>query len=189
MTVLAVLVALAAAVAATGCAAAWLLPSGPGRDAGTLALVLGTAVLGLAAAVPGAVPDSEDVLAWLVPVVLAPVAVRGGVPVTAGVLHLADREDAGQVEKAAAVLRGGAWIGVFERTGVFAALVAGWPEGIAVVLGLKGLGRYSELKAEGARSESAPALTGGVAERFIIGTFCSVLWAAGCAGALAGLFA
>jgi len=183
-----VLVAIATVVAATGCAAAWLLPAGPSRDLSTLAMVVGTAVLGLAAAVPGAVPDPQEALVWLLPIVLAPVAVLGGGPVTGAVLHLADREDSGQVEQAAAVLRGGAWIGVFERAGVFAALIAGWPEGLAVVLGLKGLGRYSELKAEGVRSEAAPAgAVGGVAERFIIGTFCSVLWAAGCAGTLAGL--
>ena len=53
-----------------------------------------------------------------------------------------------------------------------AALVAGWPEGTAVVLALKGLGRYPELRNAG---------TGAVAERFIIGTFASVLWAAACA--------
>jgi hypothetical protein len=64
--------------------------------------------------------------------------------------------------------------------------VSGWPEGIAVVLGLKGLGRYSELKAEG--PSAAPA-QGGVAERFIIGTFCSVSWAVACAGVVAGLLA
>lgn len=179
---LTVIVALAAVVAATGCAGAWLLPDGRSRDAAVVAMVLGTAVLGLAAAVPGPLSDGADLLAWLLPVVLTPVGVLGGGPVTAGVLHLADRDDAGQVERAAAVLRGGAWIGVFERTGVFAALVTGWPEGIAVVLGLKGLGRYSEL-----RSESGAAPTGGVAERFIIGTFCSVLWAAGAAGMLMGL--
>lgn len=183
-----VLVALAAVVAATGCAAAWLLPAGPSRETGTLAMVAGAAVLGLAAAVPGPVQDGQDVLTYLVPVVLAPVAALGGGPVTAGVLRLADRQSAGQVEQAAAVLRGGAWIGVFERTGIFAALVAGWPEGIAVVLGLKGLGRYSELRSDTARGSVAPSPTGGgVAERFIIGTFCSVLWAAGCAGALVAL--
>ena len=50
------------------------------------------------------------------------------------------------MDRAGEVLRGGAWIGAFERCAVFAALVAGWPEGLAVVLALKGLGRYSELR-------------------------------------------
>ena len=58
------------------------------------------------------------------------------------------------------------------------ALVAGWPEGIAVVLAVKGLGRYPELRT---------AKNSAVSERFIIGTFVSVLWACGCAGLVAWL--
>jgi hypothetical protein len=65
---------------------------------------------------------------------------------------------------------------------VFATLAAGWPEGLAVVLALKGLGRYSELRGGTAGAAGLPA-TGGVAERFIIGTFSSVLWACAVAGA------
>jgi hypothetical protein len=79
------------------------------------------------------------------------------------------------VRSAGEVLRGGAWIGALERGAVYAALVAGWPEGVALTLGLKGLGRYPELR----NQEHT-----GTAERFIIGTFASVLWAAGCAGVL-----
>jgi hypothetical protein len=188
MTTLIVLAGLAAALAASGCAAAWLLPAGPGRDAGVVALLVGTAVLCLVAAVPGPVASEGDDLAWLLPVVLAPVGVLGGGPVTALVLRLVDRGEPGssgpgQVEQAAAVLRGGAWIGVFERAGIVASLLGGWPEGIAVVLGLKGLGRYSELKG----GDQPSGAGGGVAERFIIGTFSSVLWAAAAAGALVGL--
>lgn len=70
------------------------------------------------------------------------------------------------------VLRGGAWIGSLERLAIYASLVVGYPEGIAIVLALKGLARYPELK----------ATTSGAAERFIIGTFVSVLVAAACAG-------
>jgi hypothetical protein len=85
-----------------------------------------------------------------------------------------DRHDHNRdVVEAADSLRGGAWIGALERAGVFATLAAGWPDGLAIVLGLKALGRYPEL-----RSGDNP----GIAERFIIGTFTSVLWAAGCAG-------
>ena len=82
------------------------------------------------------------------------------------------------LDRAGDVLRGGAWIGGFERVAVFASLVAGWPEGLAVVLALKGLGRYSELRGH----PGEPTSAGGVAERFIIGTFASVLWACACAG-------
>ncbi|WP_228387820.1 hypothetical protein [Nocardioides sp. dk884] len=76
---------------------------------------------------------------------------------------------------AGSVLRGGTWIGVLERAAVYASLVAGWPEGIAVVLAVKAFGRYPELRAaeDGVRT--------GAAERFIIGTFASVLWAGACA--------
>ena len=67
-------------------------------------------------------------------------------------------------------LRGGTWIGLLERIAIAATLWAGWPEGLAVVLAVKGLGRYSELDKDGA------------AERFILGTFASVLWACACTG-------
>lgn len=68
------------------------------------------------------------------------------------------------------VLRGGAWIGYLERAAVASTLLAGWPEGIALVLAVKGVGRYAEL-----RETNAP-------EAFIIGTLASLLWAAAAAG-------
>jgi hypothetical protein len=104
----------------------------------------------------------------------------GGVLTTAVFRQVDQREDAGRgddsesVQAASEILRGGAWIGVLERAAVFAAIVAGWPEGIAIVLAVKSLARYPELQA-GAASAAA--------ERFIIGTFVSTLFAAGCAGA------
>ena len=103
-------------------------------------------------------------------------AVAGGGPVTASVFALVDgsrdTEAEGSVRHAGEVLRGGAWIGALERAAVFVTVLAGWPEGAAVTLALKGLGRYPELRTE----------TPGAAERFIIGTFTSVLWAIACAG-------
>jgi hypothetical protein len=62
------------------------------------------------------------------------------------------------------------WIGALERAAVASCLLAGFGEGVAIVLAVKGLGRYPELRAPGA------------AERFIIGTFMSLLWAGGAAG-------
>jgi hypothetical protein len=85
--------------------------------------------------------------------------------------------DPGSLRAAGTVLRGGAWIGILERLAIFATLAARWPEGIAVVLAVKGLGRYPELRA---------AHRPGLAERFIIGTLVSVLWAALCAYAATG---
>ncbi|GAA1121926.1 hypothetical protein [Arthrobacter flavus] len=68
------------------------------------------------------------------------------------------------------VLRGGLVIGILERLGVAGAILASEPVAIAYVVAIKGLGRYAELK-------ETPA----VAERFIIGTLTSLLWAAGVA--------
>lgn len=105
-------------------------------------------------------------------------AVLGGGPVTALVFAWVDRRDhpptgdPQPINTAGQVLRGGAWIGALERIAVFASLVAGLTEGVALALALKGLGRYPELTGTSA----------GAAERFIIGTFTSVLWAGACAG-------
>jgi hypothetical protein len=188
MTVLVVLVVGLAAVLA---AVAWFLPAG-GRRRGLSAAVLAACLLalGLVAVLHGPVGSPSSGLPDALLVLLFAVAVAGGGPVTAAVLRLADSADDGRArgEHAERVLRGGAWIGAFERAAVFGALVAGWPEGLAVVLALKGLGRYSELRADaGPAGTSAAADVGGVAERFIIGTFASVLWAVACAGVLPGL--
>ena len=183
------LVALGALLATAGTVIAWLPRVGRSREVAVVAVLVGAGVLGCVAALPGTPVDPDEDLALLLPAGLAVVTVLGGGPVTAAVLRVADREASGTVTHAAVVLRGGAWIGVFERTGIFAALVAGWPEGIAVVLALKGLGRYSELRSDvpSDGDPDAASLHGGVAERFIIGTFCSALWAAGGAGVLVGL--
>lgn len=104
-------------------------------------------------------------------VVAGVAAVTGGGLVTTQVFALVDRD--ARVRHGGEILRGGAWIGALERLGVYVALVAGWAPGLALVLAVKGLGRYPELR----NQEDT-----GAAERFIIGTFTSVLWAAGCAG-------
>ena len=113
-------------------------------------------------------------------VVLGVVALAGGGLLTTLVFrqvdrgdHVAPTDEADSVEAAQEILRGGAWIGVLERAAIYASIVAGWPEGIAVVLAVKSLARYPELQA-GKKSAAA--------ERFIIGTFVSTLFACGCAG-------
>ena len=111
----------------------------------------------------------------------------GGSPAVKTVLALATRqvegeaggimiaaEAEGEPGKQREVLRGGLTIGVLERVATTAALLAGAPEAIAVVIAIKGVGRFSELGASEAQ------------ERFIIGTFVSLGWAAVC-GALARL--
>lgn len=64
---------------------------------------------------------------------------------------------------------GGQLIGIFERAAVATLLLAGQPGLLAVVVAIKGLARYPEIK--------AGHLT---AEKFIVGTCVSLLWAAGC---------
>ncbi len=131
-------------------------------------------------------------------VVLGFIAVWLGAPIVTRVFALVDRsaravaphskgaeaaaaEPGPQLVAAAVHLRGGTWVGRLERTAIYVALIFRWPEGIAVALAIKGLARYPELKATNT----------GAAERFIIGTFTSVLAAAAAAGLarwLIGLF-
>ena len=123
---------------------------------------------------------SAEVAVVLAVALLGILAVGAGGLVTTAVFRTVDqRDDAARgngsesVEAASEILRGGAWIGMLERAAVYAAIVAGWPEGIAIVLADKSLARYPELQA-GAASAAA--------ERFIIGTFVSTLFACACAG-------
>jgi len=99
-------------------------------------------------------------------------AVAAGGPVATAVLRAADPAAVGVSggPQDPAILRGGAWIGFLERTAVAASLLIGSADGLLVVLAVKGLGRYAELRAPAA------------AERFILGTLASALWAAGCVG-------
>lgn len=117
------------------------------------------------------------------------VACFAGAPLVGWVLRLVDQAESARLRQelpgwheaaerpegvvaAGARLRGGTWIGILERLAIFATLVAGFPAGIAVALAIKGLARYPELQ-----NPSSDA-----AQRFIIGTFVSVLFACGCAG-------
>ncbi|MCR2809976.1 MULTISPECIES: hypothetical protein [unclassified Microbacterium] len=113
------------------------------------------------------------------------VAVLGGNPVTRRILEIAthgrvrdganggimlDAQAAGVTDGAeptapTEVLRGGTTIGYLERLAVVMSLIVGFPEALAIVVAIKGVGRFSELAAAEAR------------ERFIIGTLSSLLWA------------
>lgn len=111
------------------------------------------------------------------------VSVVGGWFAVSGVLALAARsKDSGEPDHARAAgagapdaqgagrreLRGGTWIGVLERLAVTGVVLLGHPEGVAVVVAVKGLGRYPEL----ARNPE-------VSERFVIGSLASLVWAVG----------
>lgn len=63
-------------------------------------------------------------------------------------------------------LRGGLWIGIIERFATAAAILLGQPTLIAVIVAVKGLGRFKEL--------STPEAS----ERFVLGTLTSLTWAA-----------
>ena len=154
--------------------------------AGLLVPLVAAGLVGLAAGPLGGPALVAAVGALLV------TAATGGSPLATGVLRLADPAAARAAEgidlqtsrldvttsrpvpppsatlSAPGLLRGGSTLGVLERLATYATLAIGSPEGIAVVLAIKGLGRFSELKVP-----AAP-------ERFMIGTFSSVLWAGGC---------
>jgi len=144
-----------------------------GRRRPRAAATVTIAALNLVAA--GAVAWRAPALdGWAAPVssgLILLASLGAGGPVAAAVLRLADPGRPDQKGPAdPQVLHGGAWVGVLERIAITSALLARWPEGIAVALAVKGLGRYPELRVPAA------------AERFIIGTFASILWACGCAG-------
>ncbi|MFV0252538.1 MAG: hypothetical protein ACK5H2_04305 [Beutenbergiaceae bacterium] len=106
---------------------------------------------------------SMDVAWSAIIVVVALTASAGlGAPLVSWVL----RRSTGQSTPSPDVLRGGTWIGVLERVATTGALLVGYPAGIAIVIAIKGLGRFPELKG-----------ASGASERFIIGTLTSVLWA------------
>ncbi len=167
-----VLVLMGAALVAGACA--W---SKVGSRIWAPAAVLLLAAAALVAAVPAQVDLSGHGNRTLLVVLAGALAVVAGGPVTSRVFALVDgqeRADAPDtLDHAGEVLRGGAWIGALERAAIFASLAVGQAEGVAIVLALKALGRYPEL-----RNQEVT----GAAERFIIGTFTSVLWAASCAG-------
>lgn len=85
----------------------------------------------------------------------------------------ADGVDSPQVR---AVLRGGMWIGVLERIAVTGCILVGFTPGIAVVVAVKGLGRFPQLRDNPAASE-----------RFVIGSLASLLWSAAVGFAALGL--
>lgn len=124
-------------------------------------LLILLAALGVAGGAPEITIDAGGTTVLAVGLAAA-LAIVGGGPATALLFRLIDRDSTTE--------DGDLWIGLLERAAVFVALVAGFPEGIAIALAVKGLGRYPELRAPGA------------GERFIIGTFASVLWASACAG-------
>lgn len=86
---------------------------------------------------------------------------------TLGILNL--RADITQSDERIEAEGGGRLIGIFERLAVALCLITAQTSALAVIVAIKGLARYPDIK--------AGHLT---AEKFIVGTFVSLLWAAGC---------
>ena len=158
-----------------------LVPVGIGWTGRHRVLAASAATVLLAAAVIVRVLASVSIDEGVLGIVAAVLAVAGGSVVTTAVFDVIDDRSTDRTESLEAaghILRGGTWVGALERLAVFGSLVAGIPSGVALTLAVKGLGRYPEL-----RSGDRPA----TAERFIIGTLVSVLWAALCAYVVTGL--
>jgi hypothetical protein len=161
---------------------AWVLKAGS-----TLEIVISAVMLACLTAVGIILLAGDGVTGWregwwnVLLLVSGGLAVTGGGPLTTSVLSLVDRGNtrAQSTQKAGEVLRGGALIGALERGAIYASMVAGFPEGLAIVLAIKGLARYPELRSPDQPASVTPQA---VAERFIIGTFTSVLWSVACAG-------
>lgn len=102
-------------------------------------------------------------------------AMLGGGPVALAAVELARRRDSAEhapgataPAATATALRGGTTIGLLERLAVAGTILAGFPEGIAIVVAIKGVGRFTELT------------TPETKERFMIGTLASLIWACAC---------
>jgi hypothetical protein len=134
--------------------------------------VLLAGLLATAGALAWAGGDAAEGIAEGATVAAVLAAITGGGPVATAILSAADPRAAGVGggPQDPEILRGGAWIGVLERAAVASTLLAGSAEGLVVLAAVKGLGRYAELR------------TPAAAERFILGTLASALWAAACVG-------
>lgn len=157
------------------------------RRPSNLPLIVAGGLVLLSLVVVAVTPVNVPTLFGLILALLATaLAVLGGDPITRRILTIATHgsvrdgvgggiliSDSDQDASAAVgaaphtqeVMRGGTTIGYLERISVVVAILAGFPEALAIVVAVKGVGRFSELAAPEAR------------ERFIIGTMSSLLWA------------
>ncbi len=171
LLIVAVYLALACAVLAAALKRPWFVVPA----AGILAAAVVTVVVA-----PGQTPGDG----WFLAVVglgLGALGVIGGSPLVGLLLRFAqggvqlgehggivvDDDETPRRE----ILRGGATIGHLERLALLGSVAAGQPAAIAIIVAIKGLGRFSELEDSAAR------------ERFIIGTLTSLGWAGACAAA------
>lgn len=144
----------------------WIAASRLRLVAALAAMLTGTGVVALLGAFGS---GARGPLGWLVVAAGVLAAAASGNVVTRCVLALAAGSTVPAPRVRATVLRGGAWIGVLERLALFGTLLAGFPMGLVAIVAVKAFARYPELKT---------AQATGAIERFIIGTFASLGWAA-----------
>lgn len=169
------------------CAALILVVISLRRPRGSV-LIAAAAIVVLALVALSILPARLPVLAAAPLAVLGTaLAIVGGNPFTRWVLAVADGgrtaegprggilvemmsgRDSGAVREEE-ILRGGTTIGYLERACAALGILAGFAGAVAVVVALKGVGRFTELATPAAR------------ERFIVGTMASLLWACAVAG-------
>ena len=137
-----------------------------------LAIALTLVTLVVAAILPEGAPA---VVVAITTVAALLIATAGGSPVVRLLLDRTTFDEqegvhGGIVVGERELLRGGEVIGLLERLAVAGAIIAGFPEALAVIIAIKGVGRFTELE------------NGAVRERFIVGTLGSWIWAAAAAG-------
>ena len=136
-------------------------------------------------AIVRSIHTAHPMFTMAITVLLIGIGVVGGSPAVITVLELAgsDKDELGEhggilvtgktaKEPAREILRGGATIGHLERLLIIGAALIGQFAAVAVVVAVKGLGRFNELETAAAR------------ERFIIGTLASIVWAGACVAPL-----
>lgn len=158
---------------AVACAGVWWRVSAKCRSTLMAVLLAGMVVSTAVGGAIAAVITMHGAWVGAVSVLCVALAALGGAPLVDRVLRSASRTEADPIEDATP-LAGGLWIGVAERISVAVSLMVGWPEGLLLVTAVKGVGRYPELSKAGSEQHYA--------EKFIIGSFFSLLWACGCAG-------
>lgn len=169
------------------CAALVLVTVSLRRPRGPL-LTAASAIVGVALVTLSILPFTVPVFAGAGLAVLGTaLAVVGGDPFTRWVLSIADggrtaegprggilvemmSDAAGGAPREEEILRGGTTIGYLERAWAALGILAGFPGAVAVVVAVKGVGRFTELATPAAR------------ERFIVGTMASLLWACAVSG-------
>lgn len=179
----AVLSIIVGASAAVLLGAALVISSVTLRKPATVPMAVASALVGaaLVAIVVIRPADIPDYLGALIAVLGIAAATIGGNPFTRRALAIAtgkrvrETEDGGILiisahassgsDDARTLMRGGTVIGYLERAAMVVSVAVGFPEAIAAIIAVKGIGRFPELAEAEAR------------ERFIIGTVASLLWA------------